>query len=308
MNVLIVEDEENLARQLKKMLLELDSGVRVLDILPSVAGSVVFLKSKTDTIDLILADIYLNDGLSFEIFEAVPSETPIVFCTAYDQYAIKAFELNSVDYLLKPIRKEQLEKALSKYKKRFASPHGETGGLSQKIAELSDQLRRPAKGYRKSFLLNHKGRLVPVSVQEISYFMADEGLIKCVTFEGKTYLLEQSLDALSLELDPARFYRANRQFLVSRKSVQDAEYYFNNRLSLNILPKPSEAIIISKPKVTECKNWLSEVGLFEIKNSCNCVSSRRSCSSLRPMRRWASFCRKCGPRLTGAGNSRSVPL
>ncbi|MEL7120241.1 MAG: LytTR family DNA-binding domain-containing protein [Bacteroidota bacterium] len=253
MNILIIEDEENLARQLKRLLLALDDGIIISCITASVKESIDFLQTNSH-IDLILADIYLNDGLSFEIFERISNPSPIIFCTAYDQYAIKAFELDSVDYLLKPIKREELKKAIDKYKRLFTR-QSTVENLQASIHRLSEKLLKQ-KHYRKSFLLTNKDRLVPVSINEISHFQTKNGLVKCITIDQRMFAMELSLDAIMEELNPQQFYRANRQYLVNKDAIVDVEYYFNGRLFLNIRPKTGESIIISKAKATDFKNWM----------------------------------------------------
>lgn len=255
MNVLIIEDEENLARQLKRLLLEIDDSLIVKQIAASVKDSLKFLQHNPQ-IDLIFADIYLNDGLSFQIFDEIGCPAPIIFCTAYDQYAIKAFELDSVDYLLKPIKKENLAKAIQKYKRLYGEQSAFTN-LEQRINSISEKLLSQ-QNYRKSFLLTYKDRLVPVGIDEISYFQSEHGLTKCLTTDKRLFPIEMSLDALEEALNPLHFYRANRKYLISRKAIADAAFYFNGRLSLNMRPQAAEAIIISKAKATEFKQWMKQ--------------------------------------------------
>lgn len=259
MNVLIIEDEENLARQLKKLLKDIDPKIHVLSVMDSIQSSVDFIRQEDISIDLMLVDIYLSDGLSFEIFEQVECKSPVIFCTAYDQYALKAFELDSVDYLLKPIKKQDLKRAIDKYKRIFKEEKSghKLPDLTRTIQDLHEKLSKE-RSYKKHFLLPHKDRLVPVSVSDIRYFHADYGMVKCVTGGNKLYPIDQSLDTLMETLDPYLFFRANRQFIVKREAILDLEYYFNGRLYLNLLPKPSESVIISKAKATEFKQWLSE--------------------------------------------------
>ena len=260
MNIVIIEDEENLAKQLKSMLSEIDTDINVLSVLGSIESAVSFIPT-LDNIDLMLVDIYLSDGLSFEIFKKVNIEIPVIFCTAYDQYALKAFELDSVHYLLKPIKKEDLERSIDKYKRLFYSQSGDANqlpDLSNKIQRIYEKLNHE-KVYRENFLLPHKDRLVPVRVEDISYFQADYGMVKCISADTRIYPMDQSLDSIQKILDPVLFYRVNRQFLVKKEAIVDVEYYFNGRLFLNINPKPQENIIISKAKATEFKQWMNKM-------------------------------------------------
>jgi two-component system LytT family response regulator len=256
----IIEDEENLARQLKNMLSEIDADIKVLSVLGSIESAVSFIPM-VDTIDLMLVDIYLSDGLSFEIFKKINVGAPVIFCTAYDQYALKAFELDSVDYLLKPIKKGDLERAIDKYKRLFHSQSGDSNHLhelSNKIQRIYEKLNHK-KVYQQNFLLPYKDRLIPVGVDDMSYFQADYGMVKCVSSDGRIFPMDQSLDSLEETIDPVLFYRVNRQFIVKREAILDVEYYFNGRLVLNINPKPKDNIIISKAKATEFKQWMNKV-------------------------------------------------
>lgn len=260
MNIVIIEDEENLARQLKNMLSEIDTDINVLSVLGSIESAVSFIPT-VDTIDLMLVDIYLSDGLSFEIFKKVDVKVPVIFCTAYDQYALKAFEVDSIDYLLKPIKKADLERAIDKYKRLFqaqAENKNELPELSDKIQRIYEELNHK-KAYQQNFLLPYKDRLVPIGVEDISHFQADYGAVKCVAKDGRLFPMDQSLDAIEEIVDPILFYRVNRQFLVKREAIVDVEYYFNGRLFLNINPKPKENIIISKAKATDFKQWMNKV-------------------------------------------------
>ena len=260
MNIVIIEDEENLARQLKNMLAEIDADINVLSVLGSIESAISFIPT-VDTIDLMLVDIYLSDGLSFEIFKKIDVEIPVIFCTAYDQYALKAFELDSIDYLLKPIKKKNLERAIDKYKRLFQAQSGDASELpelSDKIQRIYEELNHK-KAYQQNFLLPYKDRLIPVGVEDLSYFQAEYGMVKCVSKNRRVFPMDQSLDAIEETLDPIVFYRVNRQFLVKREAIVDVEYYFNGRLFLNINPKPQENIIISKAKATEFKQWMNKV-------------------------------------------------
>ncbi len=259
MNVLIIEDEEKLARQLKNLLIEVDSDIRVLSVLGSIASAKSSISMVGD-IDLMLVDIYLSDGLSFELFKKMEINVPVIFCTAYDQYALKAFELDSVDYLLKPIKKNDLKRAIDKYKRLFAGHLSEENDFSQlsvKIQRLYERLNGE-RSYQRNFLLPYKERLVPVGVEEIRYFQADYGMVKCVSKDNRLFPMDQSLDAVAELVDPRCFYRVNRQFLVKREAIVDVEYYFNGRLFLNLSPKPQHHVIISKAKATGFKYWMSK--------------------------------------------------
>lgn len=253
MNILIVEDEAYLADQLEQVIRKIEPSIQSISKAHAVHKTVELLQMHPD-FDLIFMDIYLADGLAFEVFEKVNVYTPVIFTTAFDQYAIKAFEVNSIDYLLKPIRKEAVQKAISKYHK--------LSGLSRstpyhtKLMELADTLSQQ-KRYKKHFLIPHKNRLIPLHADDFRYFHVSNGVVLGITVENKHFVLDKSLDELSEDLDPVTFYRANRQFLVHRDAVQYIEYYFNGRLSLNLSPVANEHVLVSKVKATEFKNWMN---------------------------------------------------
>ena len=255
MNLLIIEDEEKLANQLKKLLYVIDPEIKVVSVIGSVKSAIAIIPS-LDSIDLMLVDIYLSDGLSFEIFQSIEVHTPIVFCTAYDQYALKAFEVDSVDYLLKPIKQSDLTRAIAKYKRLYASDDA-FPFLKEKITSLVDKLGRK-RVVQRNLLLPFGDRLVPVSVDDIAYFHSEYGTVKAITSNNKMYPMDESLDALNESLDSNNFYRANRQFIINRKSIIDIESYFNGRLYVNIEPKPKKSIIISKSKASEFKSWMAK--------------------------------------------------
>ncbi|MEM9821578.1 MAG: LytTR family DNA-binding domain-containing protein [Bacteroidota bacterium] len=259
MRVLVIEDEAHLSRLLNDLLLKIDPSILVLGEMRSVSESVEFLKSTQD-IDLILLDIHLNDGFSFEIFEHVQTEIPVIFCTAYDQYAIQAFELNSVDYLLKPIKERDLRRAIEKYRRIFSEGATVNETLpSLRMAQLLQHLNRE-KAYKKNFLLPYKDRLIPVAVGDIHYFHSEHGLTRCVTNQNKKFRLQESLDVIEKQLDPKLFFRTNRQFVVNRSAIKDIEFYFNGRLLLNLILGAQEKILISKAKAGKFKEWLAGNG------------------------------------------------
>jgi two-component system response regulator LytT len=255
MRILIIEDEEHAARQLMSLLNECIHQPECLDILDSVEDTIDWLRTQPPP-DLIFADIYLSDGASFEIFHTIPTDTPIVFTTAWDQYAIQAFEVNSIDYLLKPIRKEKLQKALDKYTRLQASS---SKASNQTMLENIQRLIAPAAHYKQHFLVPYKDRLIPVTAHEFAWFEIKSGVVRGITFDKKHWLMEESLDQLTEILSPAEFYRANRQFLISRKAIREIEYYFNGRFCLHLSPEPEEPVLISKAKAGRFKEWMTGV-------------------------------------------------
>lgn len=254
MNILIIEDEELLASQLKALLLEIDPKLEIKNHIGSVSDALSYLSGKHET-DLIFMDIYLSDGLAFDIFKHIHVDIPIIFCTAYDNFAIKAFEVNSIDYLLKPPRKEILQKALWKYRRYFQEKT--KLDLNEKLlSNLTNQFRN--KQYKSNFLIPYKDRLIPLHVDDISYFQVEYGLVKCITKDKNTYTIDQSLDSIESQLNPDLFFRVNRQYLIKREAITDVEFYFHGRLLLNLKPKTNEKVLISKARANEFKNWMSE--------------------------------------------------
>lgn len=253
MKILIIEDEESAVEQLRNMLPQLVERPEIVGVIDSIEEAVDYLSSRPP-IDLIFLDIHLSDGLSFEIFKEVEVDTPVIFTTAYNQYAIQAFEVNSIDYLLKPVKKEKLEKALEKFRRvetrRQFTPNA---GVFEKIAQMMR-----TGSYRRNFLVSFKDRLIPVAADEIAWFEVKEGVLAATKFDNKRLVMdERSLDELAEQLDPALFYRANRQYLVSRKAIREIEYYFNGRLVVKLHPSPAEKVIISKARAGNFKEWMN---------------------------------------------------
>ena len=254
MRILIIEDEESAVDQLKNLIRQLVDQPVFEGTIDNIEDAVDFLSSGTSP-DLIFLDIHLSDGLSFEIFREVRVDVPVIFTTAYDEYAIRAFDVNSIDYLLKPIRKEKLEKALEKLQ-RIESRRQFVPDEAI-LKKITDMVVREGH-YKRNFLVPHKDRLIPVSVEEIAWFEIKNGVVAGMKWDNKRLVMEEkSLEELTEVLDPAQFYRANRQFLISRKSIREIEYYFNSRLFLRLLPAPDEKVLISKARASYFKDWMN---------------------------------------------------
>jgi len=251
MKALIIEDEMMAAKALQKLIGEVSPGIEIVGILETIEESVQWLEDNPMP-DLMFMDIHLADGSSFAIFEQVNITCPVIFTTAYDEYALKAFEVNSIDYLLKPISKEALEHALNKYR-----TFSETRVNADKIDKLLEQLGEK-KRYRSCFLLPERDKLVPLPVSSIIYIYIDAKTVKIITTTGKTYYMNHTLDDLMAELDPQMFFRANRQFIVSRQSIKDVSVWFGNKLAINLIIEVPEKIIVSKARVGEFKTWFTD--------------------------------------------------
>jgi two-component system LytT family response regulator len=254
MNILIVEDEALSARRLKSILTELDPTYRVLEITESVKQTVEWLRRHPDP-DLILMDIELTDGKSFDIFEKTLVKSPVIFVTAYDEYAIRAFKVNSIDYLLKPVKQEELSRSIEKFKQlRRGFGHGSEG---MNIQSLLQELQRQT-GVKQRFLIKQGDRLIPVETAEIAYFQTKDKMNFIRTFDKKEYPVDQSLDEIEKMIDPQLFFRANRQFIVSAPAVEKINFWFSSKLKVDIKPDPGEDVIISREKSMAFRKWMGE--------------------------------------------------
>ena len=253
MKALIIEDEKAAVRNLMALLGEVDPDIEVIDVLDSITDSVEWFQSHPMP-ELIFLDIHLADGSAFEIFGHVDISCPIIFTTAYDEYALKAFKVNSVDYLLKPIDADDIRKALDKLS-RLQSTAVEKEAID--YSAVMQALKR-VEGYKTHFLIPVKGdKLLPVSVDMILFFYIADGNVKAVMTDGKEYFFTQTLDELADSLDPALFFRINRQYLISRKAVQDIDLWFNGRLAVNLIVPTLERILVRKARVPDFKTWFT---------------------------------------------------
>jgi len=256
MNTVIIEDEGVALRKLRKLLLEVNPSVVIVAELESVQEAREWFRMNSQaSVDIILSDIQLSDGLSFEIFEEIKTHLPVIFTTAYDEYALRAFKLNGIDYLLKPIVKEELRLALEKFaqtKKMYSQDH-----LSDLHKLISDFRFRPA--ILPGFISYSKGKLIPVQSESVICFYLRDQTVYAVTAHAE-YPLEETLDQIESRLPKDCFFRANRQFIITRNHIANAEAYFNSRLVVRLDIKLSEQIIISRDKAPLFKEWLRVAG------------------------------------------------
>ena len=238
------------AQTLQKLLEEVSPGVEITNVLESIEESVEWLQQNTMP-DLIFMDIHLADGSAFAIFEQVNVTCPVIFTTAYDEYALKAFEVNSIDYLLKPVSKDALEHALNKYH-NLAEKRVNAEQIEKLLTQLGEK-----KNYRKFYLMPERDKLIPLAVQNIAYVYIDAKTVKIISKEGKTYYVSSTLDDLMDDLDPYLFFRANRQFIVARDMIKDVSVWFGNKLAINLTVDVPERIIVSKARVAEFKIWFT---------------------------------------------------
>ncbi|MBC8046965.1 MAG: response regulator transcription factor [Fimbriimonadaceae bacterium] len=256
MNIFIVEDEELAVKKLLKTLLTIDPDIQIAGTADSISSSVEWLQGNPQP-DLILMDIELCDGQSFEIFNLIEVKSPVIFTTSYDEYALKAFKVNSVDYLLKPIQKEDMEAALTKFRslKKVYNKEEEGGlNMSSLVKELQSKLQ--SKDYRKRFLVKHIQKLISIEVDDIAYFYSDDRLNFFKTHDNKKFIVDYTMDEIEKMISPDEYFRINRAFLVSPKSIDQISDYFGNRLILRLNPPVDKDALVSREKVTEFKNWM----------------------------------------------------
>lgn len=245
---LIIEDEHAASEHLKTLLRRLKPELEVLATIGSISDGLMWFSCHADP-DLIISDIQIADGLSFQLFSTVQPRSPVVFTTAYDQYAIRAFKLNSIDYLLKPIDEQALGYSLKKFEEQQLWNISRLNGLIESM-----KLTQPT--YRKSFLVHYQGKLLPVVTSEVMAACIENGVVYLLLPGSKRFATDLNLDDLHQQLDPAQFYRVNRQFVVSRHAIREMAVHFNGRLLLQLnIPTP-KAVMVSKERVTLFKQWI----------------------------------------------------
>jgi len=253
MNVLILEDEKAAASRLQSLLYELNKGIVVLEVIDTVTQAVHWF-SKNESPDLVFFDIQLADGLSFEIFDQVSVDCPIIFTTAYDQYALKAFEVYSIDYLLKPIDTEKLAKALDKYNRIIQKK--EQGFDSSIIKEAMEMAK--GKTYKERFVVKYGDHLKSIASDEISCFLSEAKASFLYTFSNRKYLVDFSLEQIEFMLDPSKFFRINRKYIIHIKRIKDVVVYSNSRLKVILTEMEDMDMVVAREKVKEFKEWLDQ--------------------------------------------------
>ncbi|MDR3268766.1 MAG: LytTR family DNA-binding domain-containing protein [Tannerella sp.] len=248
MKVLIVEDETAAYENLKSILMEIDHSIELLEHTESVVQTVRWLGSHPAP-DLIFMDIHLSDGSAFNIFSSVMVETPVIFTTAYDEYAIDAFKVNSIDYLLKPIESEEIKRALEKFRK----------WNKQDVMDYLSQLSflNPAGRYSERILIPVNNDLVPVNIQQVSYFYSSNGETRAVLKDQTVYHYSKALENIYNSLNPTCFFRANKQFIVSKDSIKNITIWFDKRLLVTLDIDVPERIYVSKNRAAQFKKWLT---------------------------------------------------
>lgn len=245
MKILIIEDEDLAAQMLQKLIKEVEPEAEILAKLQSIEESIDWLGNNPMP-DLMFADIHLADGSAFVIFENVNVTCPVVFTTAYDEYALKAFEVNSIDYLLKPINREELLRAFNKFN-NFGMK-----SISSKIPLAGGD---ESKKYKSYFLVPNRDRLIPMSINNIAYIYTGNKSVKVTMLDKSSFTLNLNMDEIMSQLDPTKFFRANRQFIVSKEAIKDLTVWFGSRLALNLKIETPEDVLVSKARVNEFKEW-----------------------------------------------------
>jgi len=252
MKIIIIEDEPLSATRLEKMVSRVDHDSEVIAKLQSVKQSIEYFDN-APLPDLLLCDIQLGDGLSFDIFERIKIDCPVIFTTAYDEYAIEAFKLNSVDYLLKPIKEEALEKALKKYRSFFGKMNAPD---TRVIDEIKSMLAHPERSYKSRFVVKIGEQIKIVEQAVIAYFVSEQKATFIVNREGQHLPVDRSLDQLEMELDPKKFFRISRKFIMHYPAIERITAYSSSRLRIfpNFITK--DELIVSRDKVGDFKIWL----------------------------------------------------
>lgn len=246
MRAVIIEDETAAAHNLRTLLSALNPEIEILATLESVAESVEWFNTHSAP-DLAFMDIHLADGNAFRIFESVEVGCPVIFTTAYDQYALDAFKVSGIDYILKPIKQEELARAIAKFSTLTSVARNE---YAKRTAEMVERT------HPKRLLAHIRDRIVPIAEEDIAYFYTSNEHVSVTTLDGRTYPIEGTLEGLYGEYGGEWFFRANRQFIISRRAIKDISVWFGSRLALNLAVETPERIIISKARVAEFKSWL----------------------------------------------------
>ncbi|MEA5139035.1 LytR/AlgR family response regulator transcription factor [Arcicella rigui] len=247
MNILIIEDENKTASLLKEMIEEQEHCL-VVNICQSISSSVQYLTKNQEKIDLIFMDILLADGESFEIFKQITVTKPVIFCTAYDNYMLKAFKNNGIDYILKPFQQKDINAALDKI-----------GFIKLSLSKINDLLevrQTKPKTYQQAFIVESREKLIPVFVADIAIFILKNEHVYAIQFNGEKVSIFKPLDEIELSINPSIFFRINRQMIVNRKAIKDIEPFFNRKVIINLTVESAEKIIVSRLRVSDFKKWI----------------------------------------------------
>ena len=248
MRVLIIEDETAAAQNLQTILRSVVTDVQVLDVIDTVEDSIEWFRSN-DMPDIVFMDIQLSDGESFKIFDSVNITCPVIFATAYDQYALKAFKVNSIDYLLKPINEAEVLRAVEKWRMLTGADRNSYSARVESVATEQRQMRQ-------TFLVRFRDKIIPLHHHSIAFCYTAEERVYAYGYNAERYPMEYTLEALQGMLSPQMFYRDNRQFIIAREAVSDISVWFGSRLAVGLKVETPEKIIVSKARVPDFKQWL----------------------------------------------------
>jgi len=252
MNILIIEDEEPAAARLKKMLLDIDPAISILDVIVSIKSAVAWFK-KNPMPDLVLMDIHLADGNSFDIFNEVQVACPVIFITAFDKYALKSFEVDGIDYLLKPVKKEELVRALDKFKKWFSNK----GSAEIDYQKLAAMITRNEKDLKKRIMIRYGDVIKTVEIEDVAYFFTEDKVNFLRTKTGITYPIDFNLDEMEHMLDRKKFFRINRQFIINFESIVKMVSFSKSRVKITLQPPSNIETIVSTERSGNFKHWLT---------------------------------------------------
>jgi DNA-binding LytR/AlgR family response regulator len=253
MKILIIEDEPHNAEILSEMIQKLHPNNTIVDVLESNDQAIKFLSNEVQTPDLIFSDIQLSDGLCFETFLKVKVKCPIIFCTAYDQYTLQAFKTNGIEYLLKPVKEEDLESALLKYELLKESLNTDSN-----LIKILKQTYNQGEKYKTSILVKSKESFIPIEVKNISIFLVENEILYIQTADNERYPVFKTISEIESSIDPSMFFRINRQVLLNKNAIKEIQPYFNRKVIIKTNLKIQLQLIVSRLKVTEFLNWIEQ--------------------------------------------------
>ncbi len=253
MKILIIEDEPQIAEVLKDIIVKINTEAEIVALLGSIEKSVQFLSVAKNAPDIIFMDIQLADGLSFEIFSHVEVRCPVVFCTAYDQYTLQAFKSNGIEYILKPIKEEDIRAAFEKIAKLKQS-----FSLENDILSVIRKAFPEKKEYRTSILVQYKGSYIPIAVDSIAFFFLNNEIVYGYCFDNKKYSVFKSMEEIESTLDPNQFYRINRQILLNRTAIKEIQSYINRKVLVKTDLSAPEPLVVSRLKVSTFLRWIEQ--------------------------------------------------
>ena len=248
MRVVIIEDETAAAQNLAAVLHKVSPDIEIIDTIDTVVDSIAFFESEPE-LDLVFMDIHLADGASFRIFDRVKVAIPIIFTTAYDQYAIEAFKVNSIDYLLKPINEESIRRAIEKWQRLTSAERTNYTSRTAQVAQAQ-------KVEQQTFLVHYRDKIIPLQSKDVAFFHTAEERVSAYCYNGNKYQLDMTLEAVQSKISNEEFFRANRQFIIARKAVSEISVWIGSRLAANLTVETPERIIIPKARVHEFKEWM----------------------------------------------------